>query len=44
MILVHDKLPHCALEVYEVSTNSFNRVQLTERTKNAFSYVTKGII
>ena len=24
--------------------NSFNSVQLTERTKNAFSYVTRGII
>ena len=46
MVLVHDTLSHCALEVYEVSTkfNSFNSVHLTERTKIAFSYVTSGII
>ena len=30
MVLVHDTLSHCALQVYEVSSNSFNSVQLTD--------------
>ena len=30
MVLVYDTLSHCALEVHD----SFNDVQLTERTKN----------
>ena len=43
MVIVHDTLSHCALDVYEVSTK-YNGVQLTERTKIAFGYVTRGII
>ena len=34
-------LSHCALQLYEVSTNSFNSVQLTERTRNC---IPRGII
>ena len=33
MVLAHDTLSHCALVVHEVSLNSFNSVQRTERTK-----------
>ena len=43
MVLVHDTLSHCALEVYEVKPIGFNSVQLTERTNIAFSYLTRGI-
>ena len=34
MVLKHDTLSICALEVYEVQPNSFNSVQLTVQTKN----------
>ena len=44
MVLVHDTFSHCALEMYEFQPNSLNSVQLTERTKIAFSYDTRGII
>ena len=44
MVLVHETLPHCALEVVKFQLYSFNSVQLTEWTKIAFSYVTRGII
>ena len=44
MVLVPGTLSHCVLEVYEVSTYIFNSVQLEERTKNGYSYVTGGII
>ena len=45
MVLVHDTSSHCALEVFEASTKyiSFNIVLLTGQ-KNAFAYVTRGII
>ena len=44
MVLVHDTLSHCALQVYEISTklNSFNSVQLTERTRNCIYLCYKG--
>ena len=44
MVLVHDTSTHGALQPYEVSTNSFNSVQLTERAEIAFTYVPRGII
>ena len=42
MVLVHDTLSHCALEVYD----SFNSVQLTEWTKNCifFLLIYHGVI
>ena len=42
MALVHDTLSHCALQVYEVSTDSCNSVQLTERTRNCVYLRYKG--
>ena len=39
MVLVHDTLSYCALQLYEVPfkyLNSFNGCQLTERTRNSF--------
>ena len=42
MVLVHDTLSHCALQVYEVQPNSFNSVQLTERTRNCIYLRYKG--
>ena len=42
MVLVHDTLSHCALQVYEVQLNSFNSVQLTERTRNFIYLCYKG--
>ena len=47
MVLVHDTLSHCALQLMKFHLNSFNGCQLTERTRNtnvAFTYVTRGII
>ena len=42
MVLVHDVLSRCALQVYEVQPNSFNSVQLTERTRNCIYLCYKG--
>ena len=42
MVLVHDTLSHCALQVYEVQPKSFNSVQLTERTRNCIFLRFKG--
>ena len=45
MVLVHDTLSHCALEVYKVSNQiALTVLNLQCRQKNAFSYVTRGII
>ena len=44
MVLVHDTLSHCALECMKFQQNSFNSVQLTERTKNCIKLCYKGII
>ena len=41
---MHDTLSYCTLEKYEVSIKQLYSVQLTERTKIAISYVTRGII
>ena len=35
MVLVHDTLSYCALQLYEVSLNSFNGCQLTDWTRNS---------
>ena len=37
MVLVHDTLSYCALQLYEVSFNSFNGCQLTEQTRNSIA-------
>ena len=44
MVRVHDTSNYCALDGFEVSTNSFKSIQLTERTKLAFSYGTRETI
>ena len=44
MVLVHDTLNYCTLDGFEVSTNSFKSIQLTDRIKLAFSYVTRETI
>ena len=42
MVHVHDPLSHCALQVMKFQTNSFNSVQLTERTRNCIYLFYKG--
>ena len=42
MVLVHDTMAYCALQVYKVQPNSFNSVQLTERTRNCIYLCYKG--
>ena len=42
IVLVHDILSHCALQVCEAQPNSFNSVQLTERTQNFINLCYKG--
>ena len=44
MVLVHDTLSHCALQVYYIMfhLNSFNGCQLTERTRNCIYLCYKG--
>ena len=37
MVLVHDTLSYCALQLYKVSLNSFNGCQLTEGTRNSIA-------
>ena len=45
MVLVHDTLYHCALEVYEVSIKYLPTLfNLQSGHKSAFSHVTWGII
>ena len=45
MVLVHDKLSHCVLEVYEVSTKQLQQCSTYKSGQRvAFSYVTRGII
>ena len=34
MVLVHETLSYCVLQLYEVSFISFNGCQVTERTRN----------
>ena len=34
MVLVHETLSYCALQLYKFHLNSFNGCQLTERTRN----------
>ena len=42
MVLVHETLSHCALQVFNFQPNSFNIVQLTERTRNCIYLCYKG--
>ena len=45
MVLVHDTLSYCALEVYESSIKYLPTLFILQSGhKNAFSYVTWGII
>ena len=37
MVLVHEALSYCALQLYEVSLNSLNGCQATERTRNGIA-------
>ena len=37
MVRVHETLSYCDLQLYEVSFNSFNGCQVTERTRNSFA-------
>ena len=37
MVPVHDTLSYCALQLYEVSFNSFNGCQVIERTLNSIA-------
>ena len=37
MVLVHEPLSYCAFQLYEVSFNSFNGCQVTERTRNSIA-------
>ena len=37
MVLKHETLSYCALKLYEVSFNSFNGCQVTERTRNSIA-------
>ena len=37
MVLAHETLSYCALQLYEVLLNSFNGCQLTGRTRNSIA-------
>ena len=44
MVLVHDTLSHCALQVYEFHQIALTVFNLQSGHEIAFTYVTRGII